>query len=316
MKTLLESIEEMEEALEEVISMREKIEYLEKKYLDLKRAVAEYKMANGIESNIAFDRSSTVFPNDENIQDKDLVYVQGGSYKPSFYPEERRVHDLYVSKYLMTQDKWQEVMKTSPSDFKGLRRPIESVTWIEALKCCNKLSLKYGLKPVYKIEDSVLIGVEHLDGETVYPNMADFERTEGYRLPTELEWEWFARGGSIAIMRKTFDTLYAGSNDVDDVAWYDENSGKQTREVGLKRPNELGLYDISGNVWEWVYDTVVGSIGYLRDDKPYVYDPSNSSRRLRGGSWNNGAVNAEITARSGFRYANYHYGFRVVRTKR
>ena len=106
---------------------------------------------------------------------------------------ERTVHDLLVSKYQTTQIRWKEIMGTEPSCFKGDRLPVESITWIEALEYCNKLSESYGLNPVYKIENNKLVAVIHNDGEEVYPDEADFSKTEGYRLPTEVEWEWFAK---------------------------------------------------------------------------------------------------------------------------
>ena len=78
---------------------------------------------------------------------------------------------------------------------------------------------------------------------------------------------------------------YAGSNNIDEVAWYDGNSGKQTHDVGTKKPNQLGLYDCIGNVWEWCYDT--SDLGYISEKSPYIYDESEKNRRLRGASWYN-----------------------------
>lgn len=218
---------------------------------------------------------------DVTSDDKDLVFVQGGRYTPSFFNEERTVHDLLVSKYQTTQIRWKEIMGTNLSKFKGDRLPVESITWIEALEYCNKLSESYGLNPVYKIENNKLVAVIHNDGEEVYPDEADFSKTEGYRLPTEVEWEWFARGGEIAIQDRTFDTTYAGSNNIDEVAWYGKNSGNKIHNVGAKKPNELGIYDCSGNVSEWCYDSYIN--GYISEERPYVYD-ENNSHRAKGGS--------------------------------
>ena len=115
-------------------------------------------------------------------------------------------------------------MGTDPSNFKGARRPVESILWIDALRYCNKLSEKYKLKPAYKIEKGVLTKIIYSDGEEVEPNKADFSEVEGYRLPTRLEWEWFASGGEIAVQEGTFDYKYSGSNNWEEVAWFKDNS--------------------------------------------------------------------------------------------
>ncbi len=97
-----------------------------------------------------------------------------------------------------------------------------------------------------------------------------------------MEWEWFARGGEVAVQDGTFNMKYAGSNNIDEVAWYEDNSGVRTHDVGTKKPNQLGLYDCSGNVWEWCYDT--DGSGYISEKNPYTYDECQGNRRLRGGS--------------------------------
>lgn len=244
--------------------------------------------------------------------DPDMVFVQGGRYTPSFFNEERGVHDLFVSKYQTTQIRWREMMGSDPSKFKGDRRPVESISWIEALEYCNKLSEHYGLQPIYKIKNNKLVAVIHNDGEEVYPDLADFSKTEGYRLPTELEWEWFARGGEIAIQDGTFDFKYSGSNNIDEVAWYDENSGRQTHTVGAKKPNQLGLYDCSGNVYEWCYDTATD--GYLLEESPFIFDESVNRIRRRGNSWCNSLNYCKINKQSSLSSSDGYTGFRVVRT--
>ena len=309
--------------------IEEKIEALQKAYEKFKLKPASLKEG---EKKVVRKKAYKKEKVSGNIQndDKDMVFVQGGRYTPSFFNEERGVHDLYVSKYQTTQIRWKEMMGTDPSHFKGDRRPIESISWIEALKYCNELSKHYGLQPVYKIENNKLVAVVHNDGEEVYPDLADFAKTEGYRLPTELEWEWFARGGEIAIQDGTFDFKYSGSNNINEVAWYDENSGKQTHTVGTKKPNQLGLYDCSGNVYEWCYDTATG--GYLLEERPFIFDESANEMRRRGGSCENYSSHSEIDDRSngisfisllapsftgigGIRTdTNYYCGFRVVRT--
>ena len=268
-----------------------------------------------------------------NVESKfeDMVFVQGGKYQPSFADEEKEVFDIEVCKYPTTQKMWIEVMENNPSQCKGDNKPVESITWWQALDYCNKLSEKYGLEPVYDLSKSAqgILMIKELGGETVYPDVANFKNTEGFRLPTEVEWEWFARGGQIAIEQGTFDYTYSGSNNINEVAWYSENLGVNksgVQDVGLKKPNQLGLYDCTGNVWEMCYDT--SEIGIdegrryyenIEKGSSYMYkafDSSNMSRRVKGGShayyssgWNVLSRNV-ITAT----YAYNSSGFRIVRT--
>ncbi|WP_027131751.1 AAA family ATPase [Fusobacterium necrophorum] len=249
-----------------------------------------------------------------SVKNKDMVFVQGGKYKPSFFEEEREVFDIEVCKYQTTQDMWEAVMGTNPSHFKGGRLPVEKVSWRMALEYCNALSEKEGYQPVYDLEGEGVKIWQLGESESVYPNLADFKKTEGYRLPTELEWEWFAKGGEIAIQDGTFNTRYAGSNKIEEVAWYRQNSSKRTHDVGTKKPNELGLYDCSGNVWEWCYDTATE--GYISEERAYIYDESEKKRRIRGGSCYYDDIVCSVFWRDlrEFSYADSDYGFRAVRT--
>ena len=158
--------------------------------------------------------------------------------------------DYWIGKYEVTQKQYEAVMGNNPSEFKGDNRPVENVSWNDAKAFCDKLNELYRDK-----------------------------LPAGYRfdLPTEAQWEFAARGGN-----KSKGYKYSGSDDIDDIAWYNYyNSGDQTHDVGQKRPNELGLYDMSGNVWEWCSDW---SDSYSGDA---VTDPTGpqkgSSRVLRGG---------------------------------
>ena len=238
---------------------------------------------------------------------KDTVVVNGGKYKPSFRGDEVKVIDLEVSKYQVTNNLWNRIMKNTSGDM----LPVVNITYWQALEFCNKLSEKYGLKPVYKINNKSIKIIE-LDGKEVAPGKADFSKTEGFRLPTEVEWEWFARGGEVAIQNNTFDYKYSGNNNVDEVAVYYRNTN-QVKNVGTKKSNQLGLYDCSGNVWEWCYDTWKEKL-YTTSD--FVYDKSEDKRILRGGSWRYGADICTVSSRvgRGSGTALDSYGFRVVRT--
>jgi len=248
---------------------------------------------------------------------ENMIFVQGGKYQPSFADEEKEVFDIEVCKYLTTQKMWIEVMENNLSAFKGDNKPIESITWWEALEFCNKLSEKYGLEPVYDLSKSAqgILMINELGGEIVYPDVVNLKNTEGFRLPTEVEWEWFARGGQVAIEQETFDYTYSGSNSINEVAWYDRNSGSKTQDVGLKKPNQLGLYDCSGNIWEWCYDTTEN----IENGKSYTckaFDSSNIYRRLKGGSWYEDDNVCTVRCRN-YAHAidvNDVVGFRLVRT--
>lgn len=248
----------------------------------------------------------------KNDKFKDMILVRGGKYKPSFTATERKVSDLYVNKYLVLQDNWEEITKERPSGFSEKRNPVESIDWIETLKFCNKLSEKYNLKPVYKIENNTLMKIIYKNGQEVSPEKADFKQTEGYRLPTEIEWEWFARGGEIAVQENNFNTAYAGSDNIKEVAWYKENSF-EPQPVGLKKANELGLYDCTGNLWEWCYDCYSEGNIIFED---YLYNSSFEKRIIRGGSWNSSNNACKISSRYFVSnlMKNDIIGFRIVRT--
>ena len=194
-------------------------------------------------------------------------------------------------------------MENNPSKFKGIYKPVDTVTWWQALEFCNKLSEKYNLKPVYDLSKKRMLMINQLGEEKASPDIADFKKTEGFRLPTEIEWEWFARGGQIAIDEGTFSYKYSGSDNVDEVAWYDKNSNGESQDVGSKNPNQLGLFDCSGNVWEWCFNKNEST-------------KKNNYRRIKGGSWFSEASWCSISPRFYYNsiYSCSDIGFRIVRT--
>ena len=290
--------------------LADKIEVLKKSYdkFKIKSASKKLPASQRVKKNKKGKSGNPTF--------RDMVIVNGGKYTPSFFNEEREVFDIEVCKYPVTQDMWMEVMENNPSNFKGGRRPVEKVSWWDALEYCNKLSEKYSLEPVYDLskKDEGILKINQLGGEAEYPNIADFRKTEGFRLPTEIEWEWFSKGGEVAIQDGTFNYTYSGSENIDEVAWYEKNSRNQTHDVGTKKPNQLGLYDCSGNVWEWCYDT--DSSGYISEETSYIYDASQDNRRLKGGSWYISASSCTVVIRGSYGGTNRYegYGFRLVRT--
>ena len=231
------------------------------------------------------------------IMNENMVHIEGGTFMMGSNDgdyDEKPIHEVtlssfWISKYQVTQKEWQEVMGNNPSRFKGDNLPlflksrenlnvgnnpsrfkgdnlpVEQVSWGEAIEYCNKRSIKEGLTPCYSGK-----------GDNITCNW----NADGYRLPTEAEWEYAARGGN-----KSRGYIYAGSNILGDVAWHEGNSEKKTHPVGQKKPNELGIYDMSGNVCEWCWDWHDRSY-YEKSPKK---DPRGATRGLnkilRGSSW-------------------------------
>ena len=222
--------------------------------------------------------------------DASMVLVNGGTFDmgtPTGVAQysnawERPVHivtltDFYVCKYEVTQELWQAVMDNNPSAFEDERRPVEMVSWNDAQTFVLKLSEKTG-KP--------------------------------YRLLTEAEWEYAARGG-----QAQDTTLYAGDNNLSRVAWYSVNAGDATHEVGKLQPNALGLYDMSGNVLEWVEDTHQDAYGNGSVENP-LYFTDGFMPVVRGGSWRWGANYCRVGYRGYFpaNTTNNYLGLRLARS--
>ena len=197
----------------------------------------------------------------------------------------------------VTQRQYRNLMGSSPSNFKGDDLPVEQVSWFDAVAYCNALSVKEKLPPCYQI-----------NGTTV--GWADGVRCSGYRLPTEAEWEYAARSPAT--------TVYAGSDSVDGVAWYSSNSGSTTHAVKTKTANGRGLYDLSGNVWEWAWDWYQSNYEALPATDPVgpTTMPSPSYQVLRGGAWDIAASGARVAQRFySVPTGRYHgMGFRIVRS--
>lgn len=207
----------------------------------------------------------------------EMVYVEGGSFNMGCTNErgecqvdEMPVHkvtvdDYYIGQFEVTQELWQAVMDDNPSSFQGTDRPVEQVNWKDCQDFIKELNLLTG---------------------------------EKFRLPTEAEWEYAAIGGN---QSKGFQ--FSGANKIAKIAWTKENSEKATHPVGQKSPNELGIYDMSGNVFEWCQDAYSS---YSSESQVNPVNYGGSYRVVRGGSWRSNAKQARSAYRDnanpGLRY--------------
>jgi formylglycine-generating enzyme required for sulfatase activity len=187
---------------------------------------------------------------------------------------------FYLSKFPVTQELYFEIMQDRPSTFMGENKPVENVTWKDAILFCTNLSHRFMLQPCYKLVED--------DTEVICDLTAP-----GFRLPTEAEWQYACKAGTAGVRY----------GHIDEVAWYKTNSDGTTHPVGEKRPNSFGLYDMLGNVWEWTND---------------VYDETvyGSYRIFRGGGWcdEERSVMATTRRRSHpFTFKIDDLGFRIAR---
>ena len=298
---LLDSIKSID-SLSNILA--DKIEVLKKGYDKFKIKSASKKIA-------PTQRIKEKFKVDKVLELDNMVFVRGGKYKPSFADEEKEVCNLEVCKYPTTEKMWLEIEDKTPSYPQGENKPVNFVTWWDAIYYCNKLSKKYNLEPVYNITyddfDRVILKINQIGESPVEQDKADFKKTEGFRLPTRVEWEWFARGGEVAIQDGTFNKKYAGSDNWEKVAWFGAClGGSKTKDVGTKKPNQLGLYDCCGNIQEWCYD-IYGK---------YNIDINKEYRILRGGFVDNYSEYCNVCRGywDNSTIKKQGNGFRIVRT--
>ena len=230
----------------------------------------------------------------------EMVFVKGGCYQmgESYNAHEVCLDDFYLGKYEVTQGQWKSIMGNNPSSFKdcGDNCPVEAVSWNDIQDFIQKLNRKTKNNPQ---APSVASRTDFIKGE--------------FRLPTEAEWEYAARSGGKS-------EKYSGTSnesEIGDYAWYEKNSGDKTHSVGQKKPNGLGLYDMSGNVWEWVNDWYDGDY-YKNSPKNNPTGPSSGKEKvLRGGSWDcfSGYLEASFRDRNVPTWRGYGFGFRVAGSK-
>lgn len=252
---------------------------------------------------------------------EDMVLIKGGVIKntnSNYYRQEEKLTSFYIGKYEVTQKEWIEVMGSNPSAFIGDNLPVEMISWYDAILYCNKRSLKEGLKPYYNIDMNTIDKSNISEYDTIKWTVTTNNNANGYRLPTEIEWEYAASGGQLSQ-----NYTYSGSNDIEEVAWYWRNAGDEyitgdwswsliennknrTQNVGIKKANELGLFDMSGNVREWCYD-------WYQDSNI----ASGMQRVWKGGGWIGDANSSEFSYKGKFEANGIgaDQGFRICRNK-
>ena len=285
------------------------------------------KRIKALEAGIQHNQIKINAPSKLSDISPEMIFVEGGSFLMGAEDEKSRddeqpVHKVelssfYIGKYPVTQKQWRELRGSNLAfeDGNGDNHPVYDVSWYDAIKYCNLLSLAEGLTPVYSILGLInptAWGSVPTDHNKAWDGVICDWGANGYRLPTEAEWEYAARGGN-----QSKGYTYSGSNDIDEVAWYEDNSESGARPVGMKKANELGIYDMSGNVREWCWDRY----GYYGSD--FQLNPTGSEtgkdRVLRGGSWSYPAAYCRVACRYNyfpyFSHISNGGGFRLCRTK-
>lgn len=207
------------------------------------------------------------------------------------------VDGILVRTTEVMQAEYEAVTGSTPSYYRGDRRPVEQVSWYDAIRFCNLLSVRDGLTPCYSVKGSTDVSAWGRGDSDWYDDDVEWNKAaNGWRLPTEEEWTKAADDGH----------KYSGSDDIDEVAWYGGNSDSETYDVAGKKANAKGLYDMSGNVWEWCWD--------FYNDSFFYRDPSD--RVYRGGSCDSHADDCAVSVRGhyfpGDRSSDL--GFRIVRS--
>ena len=264
----------------------------------------------------------------------EMVWIPAGTFtmgslesEPSRNSERETQHQVtltngfYMGKYQVTQEQYQTVMGTNPSYFHGGsgrepasgevqgKRPVERVSWYDAIVFCNRLSIMEGLSPAYNMNSSTnpdSWGTVPTSSNSTWNAVTIVSGSNGYRLPTEAQWEYACRAG-------TTTAYNTGASISDNTGWYSSNSNSMTHEVGKKPANTWGLYDMHGNVWEWCFDWYGTYASGAQTDPTGA--SSGTYRVIRGGGWYNSAGPLRSANRSSY-YPDFrgdYIGFRLVR---
>jgi formylglycine-generating enzyme len=221
-----------------------------------------------------------------------------------------------MSNFEVSQEEWVEVMGNNPSYFYALNQeinaPVENIDWYDCIEYCNRLSVMQGLTPCYSINGETNYTAWPADWHPAYPDTSAYQNqiacnfdANGYRMPTETEWEYAAKAGT--------NSLYSGTDNIAnlvDYAWYGAST-YQTHIIGLKQPNAWGLYDMTGNVWEWCWN----AYRFYPGNTSYMNAENRSLRMARGGAWNSLTLTYRTTYRNALipSLKTFVHGLRIVK---
>jgi formylglycine-generating enzyme len=241
-----------------------------------------------------------------------LILVSGGTFSNG--TANVTLSGFYLGRYEVKQTEYFNIMNVNPSFFNTVAdAPVDGVSWFKAVEYCNRRSMAESLQPCYSY-------LTYGSNPSNWPAgwSSDYHNSDnlncdwnagGYRLPTEMEWMFASKGGT---QSQSYD--YSGSDDVTAVAWYLNNSGSTTHSVGTKAPNELGIYDLSGNLLEWVWDRWEYTYPAVAQTNPHGPESGYTDRTVRGGGYNNVANQCTLVYRSLLTAQNGSgMGFRVCR---
>jgi formylglycine-generating enzyme required for sulfatase activity len=284
----------------------------------LRKFTALYLLPALVLAALAACRTGVTTPGEDERENK-MVFVAGGNFvmgsndldaEHSQQPAHAvRVGDFFLSRFEITQREYLAVYGSNPSANQNPEHPVERVSWADAARFCNLRSIAEGLQPAYRMRGSPDPFAWGWNDSAIHDSLeCDFD-ANGYRLPTEAEWNWAALGGMMSMGYQ-----YSGSNIISQVCWYMGSAANASHPVGMLNPNELGIHDLSGNVWELCWDRF-GQYGSGGEQDPQG-PGTGGFRVLRGGSWLSASGLCKVRYRSSIApgYKNLHIGFRVARS--